>query len=72
MVGLCLDNWPKLQSDSIFTSRRRDISAWTLKAVLYPLAEAHARPSQASQIELFATIAKVFKLTLLSFKKVPS
>ena len=40
-----------------------------LKAVLYPPAEAHGEPSQASQVEVFARIVNVFKLTLLFFLK---
>ena len=41
----------------------RDISARILKVVLYPAAEVHSRHSQASQMELFAIIVNVFKLT---------
>ena len=38
--------------------------------MLYLPAEAHSRPSQASQIECFAKIVKVYKLALLTiFKK---
>ena len=40
-----------------------------MKAVLYPPAEGHAGPSQASQMELFARIVNS-KLTLLI--KIPS
>ena len=38
--------------------------------MLYPPAEAHSGPSQASQMECFAKIVEVFKLALLTiFKK---
>ena len=46
---------------------QRDISAWILKAVLYPPVNAYSGPRQASQMELLARIVvNVFKLMLLT------
>ena len=42
------------------------------KAVLYPSAEVHSWPSQTSQMERFARIVALFKLTLLVSSKIPS
>ena len=39
---------------------------------MYPSAEAHPGPSQASKINLFAGIVSVIKLKLLFLPKVPS
>ena len=47
----------------------REISALILKSVLHPPAEAHSRPSHASQTELFARIVNLIKLMLLVFSK---
>ena len=43
-----------------------DISIWILRTQLYPPAEAHSRPSQASKMELFAIIINNFKLLQLT------
>ena len=70
MVGLWL-KWLKLQmeivdkNDSIFTRLPSlHISVWILRTVMHPSAEARTGPSQATNINLFARIVNLFKLTL--------
>ena len=67
MVGL----WLKLQmeivdyNDSIFTRLPSlHISDWILRTVMHPSAEARTGPNQATNINLFARIVNIFKLTL--------
>ena len=70
---LMVDLWLKIQmeivdwNDSIFTCFPFiHIFVWILRAVMYQSAEVRPTPSQASKINLFARIVKVFKLTLLT------
>ena len=55
------------ENDSIFTRLLfLHISVRILRTVMYPSAAARSGPSQATKINLFATIVNVFKLTLLT------